>query len=65
MTREIVIRKDAGDALGITMETHRNEYNNPHVRFSSWITVEKILNIYVKLLKTNRIDHFLFILFRS
>ena len=31
MSREIVIRKDAEEKLGIDFETYRFEYNKPHV----------------------------------
>ena len=31
MSREIVIRKDAGEKLGIGLDTYRFEYNKPHV----------------------------------
>ena len=31
MSREIVIRKDAGEKLGIDLDTYHSEYNKPHV----------------------------------
>lgn len=31
MSREIVIRKNAGEKLGIDLDTYQLEYNKPHV----------------------------------
>ena len=31
MSREIVIRKNAGEILGIDLDTYQLEYNKPHV----------------------------------
>ena len=31
MSREIVIRKEAGEKLGVDLETYHTQYNKPHV----------------------------------